>query len=75
MLGAYYNLTSAEQAVLLEIKKAYLNVQDSRSKIPVAEITRTQAQENYELAVGRYKVGVGNYIEVKDAETTLPLQP
>ena len=71
MLGAYYNLTSAEQAVLLEIKKAYLNVQDSRSKIPVAEITRTQAQENYELAVGRYKVGVGNYIEVKDAETTL----
>lgn len=71
MLSAYYNLTSAEQNILLEIKEAYLNVQDSKSKIPVAEITRTQAQENYELAVGRYKVGVGNYIEVKDAETTL----
>lgn len=71
MLSAYYNLTSAEQDILLEIKEAYLNVQDSKSKIPVAEITRTQAQENYELAVGRYKVGVGNYIEVKDAETTL----
>ena len=41
------------------------------SKIPVAEISRTQAEENYNLAVGRYKVGVGNYIEVKDAETTL----
>lgn len=71
MMNAYYNLTSAEQAILLEIKKAYLNVNDSKSKIPVAEITRTQAEENYQLAVGRYKVGVGNYIEVKDAETTL----
>lgn len=71
MLSAYYNLTSAEQKILLDIKKAYLNVQDSKSKIPVAEISRTRAEENYQLAVGRYKVGVGNYIEVKDAETTL----
>ena len=71
MLSAYYNLTGAEQDILLEIKKSYLNVQDSKSKIPVAEISRTQAEENYNLAVGRYKVGVGNYIEVKDAETTL----
>lgn len=71
MLSAYYNLTAAEQDILLDIKKAYLNVQDSKSKIPVAEISRTQAEENYQLAVGRYKVGVGNYIEVKDAETTL----
>ena len=71
MLSAYYNLTSTEQKIFLDIKKAYLNVEDSKSKIPVAEISRTRAEENYQLAVGRYKVGVGNYIEVKDAEATL----
>ncbi len=69
--GAYANLSSAKQNVLLEINSAYVQMQDASSSIPVAELTRRQAQENYDLAVGRYTVGVGNYIEVKDAESTL----
>ena len=68
---AYANLTAKEQAILLDVKTCYFDFEEAKTRIPLAELSRKQAQENYDLAVGRYKVGVGNYIEVKDAETTL----
>ena len=68
---AYENLTAKEQAVLLDVKTCYFNLEEAKTRIPVAELSQKQAQENYDLAIGRYKVGVGNYIEVKDAEITL----
>ena len=55
----------------LDVKTCYFNLEEAKTRIPVAQLSKQQAQENYDLAVGRYKVGVGNYIEVKDAETTL----
>ena len=71
MQVAYANLTAKEQAILLDIKTCHFNLEEAKKRIPVAQLSQQQAQENYDLAVGRYKVGVGNYIEVKDAETTL----
>jgi TolC family type I secretion outer membrane protein len=68
---AYFNLTDAQQNALLDVRTCYSNLQEAASRIPVADISRRQAQENYDLAVGRYTVGVGNYIEVKDAEVSL----
>jgi len=67
---AYHNLTAAEQKVALEVNTAYLSLHNAKERIPVAKLTAEQAKESYNLAVGRYKVGVGNYIEVKDAETS-----
>lgn len=67
---AYHNLTSLQQQILLDVKTAYLALNNAKERIPVAELTKKQAKESYDLAVGRYKVGVGNYIEVKDAETS-----
>lgn len=71
MQVAYANLTAKEQAILLDVKTCYFNFEEAKTRIPLAELSRKQAEENYNLAVGRYKVGVGNYIEVKDAEITL----
>jgi TolC family type I secretion outer membrane protein len=68
---AYYNLTEAQQNALLDVRTCYFNLQEAAERIPVADVSREQAQENYNLAVGRYTVGVGNYIEVKDAEVSL----
>ena len=68
---AYANLTAKQQAILLDVKTCYFNLEEAKTRIPVAKLSQKEAQENYNLAVGRYKVGVGNYIEVKDAETTL----
>lgn len=67
---AYHNLDELEQSILLEVKTAILALNNARERLPVAKLTQQQAKESYDLAVGRYKVGVGNYIEVKDAETT-----
>lgn len=67
---AQHNLTALEQQVLLDVKTAYFDLNNAKERIPVAELTAKQAKESYDLAVGRYKVGVGNYIEVKDAETS-----
>jgi TolC family type I secretion outer membrane protein len=69
--AAYYNLTEAQQNALLDVRTCYFNLQEAKQRIPVADISRRHAQENYDLAVGRYTVGVGNYIEVKDAEVSL----
>ena len=67
---AQHNLTALEQQILLEVQTAYFDLNNAKERIPVAELTAKQAKESYDLAVGRYKVGVGNYIEVKDAETS-----
>lgn len=59
------------QAISLDVKQAYLNVQDTAEQISMSEMTVLQARENYDLASGRYRTGVGNPIEVADATITL----
>jgi outer membrane protein len=65
------NEDSIRQSVRLNVQQAYLNVQDTAEQISVAEMTVLQAKENYDLASGRYRTGVGNPIEVADATITL----
>lgn len=59
------------QEIRLNVEQAYLNVQDAREQITMAEMTLLQAKENYDLAEGRYRTGVGSPIEVADATITL----
>ena len=41
---------------------------ERKNSIPVAFLGLKQAKENYELSYGRYKVGVGNPVELKEAQ-------
>jgi outer membrane protein len=59
------------QAVFLEVQQAYLNLKQAEDSIPTAELGVKQAEENFEIANGRYSAGVGNPIEVTDAEVLL----
>jgi len=59
------------QGIRVEIQQAYLNVQDAGEQIAIAEMTVSQARENYELAAGRYRAGVGSPIEIADATIAL----
>lgn len=59
------------QGIRLDVQQAYLNVQDTAEQISMAELTVLQAKENYDLAEGRYRTGVGNPIEVADSIITL----
>jgi outer membrane protein len=62
------NMESLKQQILLEVKEAHLNLLQAEEAIPTAELAVRQATENLELANGRYQAGVGDPIEVTDAE-------
>ena len=59
-----------KQDVYLDVKNAYLTLYETEQTVPVTKSAMLQAQEQYELASGRYKIGVGEIIELKDAENT-----
>ena len=59
---------SLEQDIALEVRRATLDLARSREAIGVSARAREQASENLELADGRYQAGVGNVIELTDAQ-------
>ena len=65
------NEEALRQNVLLEVQQDYLSLNESEERIVTAELTVRQAKENHEIATGRYAAGVGNPIEVTDAEVAL----
>lgn len=54
--------------IYFEIQQSYYSMLEKKNSIPVAFLGLKQAKENYELSYGRYKVGVGNPVELKDAQ-------
>ena len=59
-----------KQQVHLEVKEAYLDLINAQDSIGVSRLAMNSAKEQYDQASGRYKVGLGTAIELKDAETT-----
>ena len=62
---------SLRQNIRLEAEQAYLSLKEAMERITVSEKTIDQAKENYDLASGRYQVGVGQPLEITDAEVLL----
>lgn len=61
---------NVRQSVYLDVKQAYIDLYNAQDSIPVARLSMKRAKEQYNLASGRYKVGLGDAIELKDAENT-----
>ncbi len=55
------------QQIRLEVEQSVANIQEAEKRIFVGETTVRQAEENLDLARGRYAAGVGNPLEVTDA--------
>ena len=66
-----FNEDVLRQNIALEVRQAVINMEQAAEAIRVAEKGLQQARENLELAEGRYKTGVGNIIELTDAQTSL----
>jgi outer membrane protein len=64
-------LRQYELQVLNEVSVAYLGLNATIEAIGTSELGVKQAQENMDLADGRYRNGVGNAIEYSDAELAL----
>ncbi|MCG2721281.1 MAG: TolC family protein [Thermodesulfovibrionales bacterium] len=65
------NEESLRQTIFLEVQQAFLYLRAAEEAIPTAKLGVEQAQENLDIANGRYTAGVGNPIEVTDAEVAL----
>ncbi len=65
------NEESIRQTIILDVQQAFLNLKEAEERIPAAELGVKQAQENLDIAIGRYAAGVGSPIEVTDAEVSL----
>ena len=65
------NQESVRQTVILDVQQAYLTLRAAEEAIPTAELGVKQARENMDIANGRYAAGVGNPIEITDAEVAL----
>jgi len=55
------------QNILLGVQQASLNMREAEERITTAAVTVRQAEENLNIANGRYQAGVGSPIEVTDA--------
>jgi len=63
--------SSLRQSIRLEVEQAFSNLRDAEERTEATRIAVRQAEENAELANGRYDAGVGNPIEVTDALVSL----
>ncbi len=63
-------LEQQQNNVYLDVKTAYLAFVNARDGVPVAKKAMEQAQVQYEIAAGRYRTGLSDAIELKDAEIT-----
>jgi outer membrane protein len=57
--------------VIQQVSQAYLGLDAAEQSIATSEVTVRQAQENMDLAEGRYRTGVGDAIEYTDAQVSL----
>lgn len=55
--------------IQLQVRQAWLNMEESRKRVKVTKETLEQAEENLKVTRNRYKEGVGTNTEVLDAET------
>lgn len=62
------NAINTKNNIFYEVQNSFYSLTEKKNKIPVAYLGLKQAKENYELSSGRYTVGVGNPIELKEAQ-------
>ena len=62
------NAVNTKNNIYYEIQQAFYSMIERKNSIPVSFLGMKQAKENYELSYGRYKVGVGNPVELKEAQ-------
>lgn len=65
---AQNEIDQAKQDIYFEVQNLYINMVQLEKQIPLLAVKVKQTLENFELADGRYAVGLGDYIELQDAK-------
>jgi outer membrane protein len=64
-------LVTMKDGITLEVTQSYLNFQQAKERIQLAELTVEQANENCRMVVEKYKTGLTTNSELLDAEVAL----
>ncbi len=65
--------TLVEQQVWLVLRTAWLGMEDARKRLDLTALAVQSAEQNLELAQGRFDVGKGTSVELTDAQQALAL--
>lgn len=60
-----------KDAVQLEVRSSYLNMQEAEKRIETSQVAVDKAEEDYKIAQVRYSAGVGTNLDVIDAQVAL----
>ena len=64
---AKHNVNIAKSSIYWEVQDNYINMRQMEREIPLMNTKVRATLENFELADGRYSVGLNNYVELQDA--------
>ncbi len=64
---ALHNVNISKADIFWEVQTNYVNMRQLERKIPLMNLKVKATLENFELADGRYSVGLNNYVELQDA--------
>jgi outer membrane protein len=70
-LSAQAQLMGTQLAVTSDVSQAYINLLTAQQRVTTADAEVANAQESVRLASGRYRAGVGTFIDVTDAQAAL----
>jgi outer membrane protein TolC len=59
------------RSIELDVQQAWLSLKEAMERLDVTKKTLEQTQEDMRVSEGRYKEGLGNILEVIDAQTAL----
>ena len=68
---AAYALDNVKDQVALDVKNAWLTLNETKKQVAVAQKAIEQAEENYRISRERYREQVGTSTDVLDAQTLL----
>ncbi|MEJ2657165.1 MAG: TolC family protein [Desulfobacterales bacterium] len=68
---AQARLSSLEQQVVLEVWTSYYDLKTAEQRVRTSEDLLNSATESYQVALGRYKAGVGSILDLLSAQSAL----
>lgn len=71
LMVAGANEESIRQDVILDVHRSFSTLVETEERVKTSEVVVRQAQENLDLANGRFQAGIGTSIEQTDAQVLL----
>lgn len=69
--AARAQLEAARLSVTADVSRAYLDLRTAEQQVATTDAEAANAEESLRLAQGRYRAGVGTFLEVTDAQAAL----